>query len=103
MDYMLRTDTKEEMNEALLSSGLATEIESEGQTIIQPIPHVYIDHIGPITKAAVVDEEGVVITPGTSDTRWHTNVRVCIELTEEQIAALPQVDPPPTIPYRVFA
>lgn len=104
MDYMLRTNTKKEMEQVLLATSLLIESQdSENQTILYPISGVAIDHIGPITKAAVVDEEGVVITPGTSDTRWHTNVRVCIELTEEQIAALPQVDPPPTIPYRVFA
>ena len=103
---MLRTNTKEEMDEALLTSGLVTEVERDGQTTIYPIQHIYIDHIGPISKPAITEEfegEMVLIAPGSVDNRWHTNVRACIELTEEQIAALPQVDPPPAIPYRVFA
>lgn len=103
MDYMLRTDTKEEMDAALLASGLATEVEYDGQVSIHPIQHVYIDHIGQINKPAIIDEDGVIITPGTSDTRWHTNIRVCVETTEEQIAALPTFEPLPAIPYRVFA
>jgi hypothetical protein len=103
MDYMLRTNTKEEMDQALLAASLIETYQIDDQTILYPISNVAIDHIGPISKPAIVDEDGVIITPGTSDTRWHTNIRVCIELTEEQIAALPTFDPLPTIPYRVFA
>ena len=103
MDYMLRTNTKEEMDQALLAASLLVESQNiENQTILYPISNVAIDHIGPIIKPPVLDEQGVEITPGTTDNRWHTNIRVCIELTEEQIAALPTFDPLPTIPYRVF-
>ncbi len=104
---MLQTNTKEEMDAALLAAGLIEEQEiEEGNTVLLPINRVYIDHIGPISKPAITEEfegEMALISPGSTDNRWHTNVRVCIELTEEQIAALPQVDPPPAIPYRVFA
>jgi hypothetical protein len=103
MDYMLRTNTKEEMDQALLTAGLIYSVDIDGQSVIYSPSRVYIDHIGPITKPAITDIDGTIITPETTDSRWHTNVRVCVELTEEQITALPQVDPPPAIPYRVFA
>jgi len=106
MDYMLRTNTKEEMDQALLAAGLVTEMNLYGTAELYSISGVYIDHIGPTSKPAITEEfegEITIISPGSTDNRWHTNVRVCIELTEEQIAALPQVDPPPAIPYRVFA
>lgn len=105
MDYMLRTNTKEEMDQALLAASLAEAHQIDGKTIVYPISTVAVDHIGPIHKPAVVEEvdgEMMIITPSSVDNRWHTNIRVGIELTEEQIAALPQVDPSPTIPYRVF-
>ena len=103
MDYMLRTNTKEEMDQALLAASLLVESQNiENQIILYPISNVAIDHIGPIIKPPVLDEQGVEITPGTADNRWHTNIRVGIELTEEQIAALPTFNPLPTIPYRVF-
>lgn len=94
MDYMLRTDTQEQMDQALASAGLVSDTFVDG---------VYIDHIGPISKPPVLDAEGAEVSPGSTDSRWHTNIRVMFELTEEQIAALPVVDPPPAIPYRVFA
>lgn len=105
MDYMLRTNTKEEMDQALLAASLITLCEqNDGEEILVPISGVYIDHIGSINKPSIIDPDTQVeITPGTIDNRWHTNVRICIELTEEQIAALPTFEPLPTIPYRVFA
>lgn len=105
MDYMLRTNTKEEMDAALLAAGVLIEQEINGELVLYPIHNICLDHIGPVHKPAVVEEvdgEMMIITPGSVDNRWHTNIRVTIELTEEQIAALPQVDPPPAIPYRVF-
>jgi hypothetical protein len=48
-----------------------------------------------------VDIDGNILSPG--DTRWLTNIRAMIELTTEQVAALPTFTPEPTIPYRVFA
>jgi hypothetical protein len=101
-DFMLRTNTKEEMDQALLAASLIETYQIDDQTILYPVSNVAVDHIGPIIKPPVLDEQGVEITPGTADNRWHTNIRVGIELTEEQIAALPIFDPLPTIPYRVF-
>lgn len=88
---MLRTDTEEEMNLAL--ANLIATTNNDGLTI---------DHIGPIIKMPIIDGDGIEITPGSTDSRWHSNIRVVFELSEEQIAVLPIVNPPPTIPYRVF-
>lgn len=107
MDYLLRTTTKEAMNTALNNAGLVFElIDLNEESIFIPIAGVSIDHIGSITKAAVVEEsdgEMIIITPGSVDNRWHTNIRVSVELTAEQIAALPTFEPLPVTPYRVFA
>ena len=104
MDYMLRTNTEEEMKQALLAASLITIVETEGVEEMLPISGVYIDNIGHTRKKPVRDPvTKEIITPAIEDNRWHTNIRVTIELTEEQIAALPQVDPPPAIPYRIFA
>ena len=83
MDYLLRTTTKSEMEDALIAAGLAERID--GQLI--PEQGISIDHVGAIK----------------TDVRWHTNIRAMIELTEEQITALPTFTPEPSIPYRVFA
>ena len=100
MDYMLRTTTESDMEDALIAAGLAQEItDHEGEVRVYPTDGIYIDHIGPIPPQ--VDIDGNVLGPG--DNRWHTNIRVVIELTTEQIAALPTFSPEPTIPYRVFA
>ncbi len=100
MDYMLRTTTESDMEDALIAAGIAQEvIDSEGEVRVFPIDGVYIDHIGPIPSK--VDESGTVISIG--DTRWHTNIRVIFALTEAQIAMLPTFSPEPSIPYRVFA
>jgi hypothetical protein len=103
MDYQLRTDTKEETDAALVAAGILAEQVHEGVTTLVPTGLVAIDYIGSISKPPITDEEGVVITPGTTDSRFHTNIRVCFEMTEEQIELLPIVDPAPAIPYRVFA
>ena len=103
MDYQLRTDTKEETDAALVAAGILAEQVDEGVTTLVPTGLVAIDYIGSITKPAILDEEGVIETPASTDSRFHTNIRVCFEMTEEQIALLPVVDPAPAIPYRVFA
>jgi hypothetical protein len=106
MDYLLRTNTKEQMEQKLIDAALLEVRTVDGEEVKLPVSGVYIDHIGTITKSAVTEGEGedmIITIPSTTDSRWHTNIRVAFELTEEQIAALPQVDPPPSIPYRVFA
>ena len=103
MDYQLRTDTKEETDVALVAAGILAEQVDGGITYLVPTGLVAIDYIGSISKPSIVDVDCVVITPGAVDSRFHTNIRVGFEMTEEQIALLPVVDPPPAIPYRVFA
>ena len=100
MDYMLRTTTESEMEDILIAAGVAQETtDAEGEVTVVPTAGVSIDHIGPIPPT--VDIDGNVTKPG--DTRWHTNIRAVIELTEQQITALPTFTPEPSIPYRVFA
>jgi hypothetical protein len=83
MDYLLRTTTESEMEDALIAAGIAERID--GRLI--PEQGISIDHIGAIK----------------TDVRWHTNLRVTFNLTAAQVALLPTFTPLPTIPYRVFA
>ena len=100
MDYMLRTTTESAMEDALIAAGLAQEAtDHEGNVIVIPTAGISIDHIGAIPPKTDID--GNILSPG--DPRWHTNIRAVIELTEQQITALPTFTPEPTIPYRVFA
>jgi len=100
MDYLLRTPTESDMDDALIAAGLAQEAtDAEGEVTVVPTAGISIDHIGAIPPT--VDLNGNILSPG--DTRWHTNIRAMIELTPEQVTALPTFTPEPTIPYRVFA
>jgi len=99
MDYLLRTATAELMDDALIEAGVAQEVtDMDGEVTVQPISGVYLDRIGPIP--AQVDPDGIIIKPGSPE--YHANLRVTIELTEEQVEALPTFDPLPNIPYRVW-
>jgi hypothetical protein len=100
MDYLLRTTTESEMEDILIAAGVAQEAtDHEGEVNVFPTPGISIDHIGAIPPKTDID--GNPVSPG--DPRWHTNIRAVIELTEEQITALPTFTPEPSIPYRVFA
>ena len=100
MDYLLRTTTESEMEDILIAAGLAQEVtDIESNVIVIPTAGISIDHIGAIPPR--VDQDGNPVSPG--DPRWHTNIRAMIELTEQQITALPTFTPEPSIPYRVFA
>jgi hypothetical protein len=100
MDYLLRTTTESEMEDILIAAGVAQETtDIEGEVMVIPTTGISIDHIGAIPPR--VDQDGNPVSPG--DLRWHTNIRAMIELTEQQITALPTFTPEPTIPYRVFA
>jgi hypothetical protein len=100
MDYMLRTTTYAAMESALIAANLITDsTDVQGVAMTIPVSGAYVDHIGAIPPT--VDIDGNVTKPG--DTRWHTNIRVTFELTEQQITALPTFTPEPSIPYRVFA
>jgi hypothetical protein len=100
MDYLLRTTTESEMDDALIAAGLAQEVTDEdGEVTVVPV-NCAIDHIGPIPARLDPDDPSVIVRPG--DPRWHTNIRVTVELTQSQIDALPTFTPTPGIPYRVF-
>ena len=97
---MLRTTTESEMEDILIAAGVAQEVtDYEGEVMVIPTAGVSIDHIGAIPPKTDID--GNILSPG--DPRWHTNIRAVIELTEQQITALPTFTPEPSIPYRVFA
>ena len=98
MDYLLRTTTESDMDDALIAAGLAQEVTDEdGEVTVQPVPGVYLDRIGPIP--ALVDEDGVVIKPG--DSRYHMNVRIAAGVAYDA-DELPTFTPLPGVPYRVF-
>jgi hypothetical protein len=100
MDYMLRSNTESDLDDALEAAGLLVEKDTgDGELVLMPVAGCYVDRIGPIP--AQLDPEGEVIRPG--DPRFHANIRVTFELTPEQIEALPTFTPTPGIPYRVFA
>jgi hypothetical protein len=100
MDYLLRTTTEAQMDDALEAAGILVEQDmGEGELALMPVPGAYLDRIGPIPPQ--YDADGNIVKPGHPE--FHANLRVTIELTEEQISWLPLVDPPPSIPYRVFA
>jgi hypothetical protein len=88
------------MEDILIAAGLAQEAtDTQGEVTVVPTAGISIDHIGAIPPR--VDQDGNILSPG--DPRWHTNIRAMIELTPEQVTALPTFTPEPTIPYRVFA
>lgn len=87
------------MDAVLETAGVLLEQDiGGGEIILIPAYGITLDRIGPIP--ALVDEEGVIVRPG--DPRYHANIRATIELTEEQVAALPTFTPEPSVPYRVF-
>jgi len=92
IDYFLRTSTKSNMESCLLAAGVATR-NASGDMIGQwEGGRVDIDFIGSICS------DGEVV-----DSRYHANLRVCGDLTQDQLDKLPILDPAPTTPMRVFA
>lgn len=99
MDYLLRSTTESDLDDALIAAGVAQEVtDADGEVTVQPVAGITLDRIGPIP--AQVDEEGIIVRPG--DNRYHANIRATIELTEAQVEALPTFTPEPSVPYRVF-
>lgn len=98
-DFMLRTDTEDEMDAALEAASLLVEQDiGEGEMLLVSAPGITLDRIGPIPPK--YDQDGNVTTPG--DIRYHANLRATIELTQAQEFALPTFTPEPSVPYRVF-
>jgi hypothetical protein len=99
MDYLLRSTTESDMDDALIAAGVAQEVtDIEGEVIVLPVTGVTLDRIGPIP--AQVDEEGVIVRPG--DNRYHANLRATFPLDKAQEDELPTFTPTPGVPYRVF-
>ena len=98
-DFMLRTDTEAQMDDALEAAGILVEQDmGDGEIALMPVPHCALDRIGPIPPT--LDRDGNEIHPG--DPRYHANLRVAFELTEEQVDTLPTFTPISSVPYRVF-
>lgn len=96
IDVTLRAETRKALDAALTAAGL---IDEEGQPTSE---HVLIDYIGPITRQNGVDESGEPISETIPD--YHANLRVMVDLTDDQVKALGDVTlPPPNRPYRVWA
>ena len=101
MDYLLRTITESDMDDALIAAGLAQEVTDEdGEVMVLPVSGVTIDHIGPIPAQIDPEDPSVILKPGHPE--WHTNVRVSFELPKAQEDLLPTFSPLPAVPYRVF-
>jgi len=102
MDYLLRTNTEAQMDDALEAAGILRETDiggGTGELALLPIAGAYLDRIKPIPPQ--YDADGKIVRPGHPE--YHANLRVTIELTPDQVAGLPTFDPLPSIPYRVFA
>ena len=95
---MLRTNTQDHMDDALIAAGLAQEVtDTDGEVTVQAVSGVAIDHIGQIP--ARVDEDGVIIKPG--DSRYHVNLRISDGVAYDA-DELPTFTPLPVTPYRVW-
>ena len=92
IDYFLRTSTKSNMESCLIAAGVAT-CNASGDIIGQwDGGRVDIDFIG------LIYSDGEVV-----DSRYHANLRVCGDLTQDQLDELPILAPAPSTPMRVFA
>lgn len=81
MDLFLKTKSEEALWQSLFDTELATQTE-EGAVLS---PGVSLDIIGSIEDT----------------TGFHANLRLTVELTEEQLALLPSIEAPET-PVRVW-
>lgn len=82
-DYYLRTPSQASMEVCLINAGIATV--KDGMLLV--------------AETYTVD----MIGAADGDSRYHANLRVCGELTQDQLDELPILDPAPTTPMRVFA
>lgn len=100
MDYLLRSTTESDLDDALIAAGVAQEVTNlDGEIIVQPIGGISLDRIGPIP--AMVDKDGIIIRRG--DPRYHANLRATVGLTAAQVAALPTFAPEPSVRMRIWA
>jgi hypothetical protein len=99
MDYLLRSTTESDLEDALIAAGLAEErTDEDGEVTVELVAGVTLDRIGPIP--ASYDADGNIVKPGHPE--FHANLRVSFELTKAQEDELPTFTPTPGVPYRVF-
>ena len=90
MDYCLKNKDQAEFDGLMLLTGLG--VEDEDGNVVAASPEVLIDRIGPITMGEVTYPE------------YYSNLRLLVEPTEEQVAALTPFAIDPSSPhYRVWA
>ena len=103
-DYCLKLDTDEQFDDLMLETGLGVEVEDEdGLVTVEPASYlVLFDRIGPITMQTGIDDNGDPIT--ITYPEYYVNLRLLMEPTEEQAAALAPYAIDPSQPqYRVWA
>ena len=83
IDYFLRTSSQASMEVCLINAGIAT----------------VKDKMLVVAETYTVD----MIGAADGDSRYHANLRVCGDLTQDQLDELPILDPAPSTPMRVFA
>lgn len=98
IDYYLRANTEAAMKNSFLAAGITVE-GIDGEVVDFNGIRLDIGWLGPISRPDPADPEG----PPIVDSRYHANLRVSGELPPEVLAELPILDPPPTIPMRVWA
>ena len=100
MDYLLRSTTESDLDDALIAASVAQEVtDPDGEIIVQPSSGITLDRIGSIPPQ-LDPKDGTVLRPG--DNRYHVNLRATVQLTAAQVAELPTFTPTPGVPYRVF-
>jgi len=82
-DYFLRTTAKTNMEACLFAAGIATV--KDGLLVV--------------TETYTVD----MIGAADGDSRYHANLRVCGDMTQDQLDELPIINPAPTTPMRIFS
>jgi len=102
-DYCLRTNTKEEMLDALLKAQILLKVPSFYSEEIVPNINYEVHQIGHFTLTdPILDENGMILQEATYDDKWHVNIRCMIDLREEQKAILPIMNPQPVTPKAFF-
>lgn len=97
-DYCTKNLDEAEFNAVMLACGLC--VEDEDGNVLPADSSVLIDRIGPITKIDCSVDPPVEVTYP----EYYANVRLLMEPTEEQAAALTAISIDPSQPqYRVWA
>lgn len=97
-DYYLRANTKAAIQNAFLAAGITVQ-GIDGEVVEFDGIRLDIGWLGPVSRPDPNDPEG----PPIVDSRYHANLRVSGDLEPEVLAELPILDPPPTVPMRVWA